>query len=248
VSSKRFPLRLAVPAGACLLAVAALAAPVAVAQTAPVVPTPSAQQTGISVSGQGIVMAQPNVARITVGVEVTDAALANAQAEAARRMDAVVQKLKADGIQESDIRTTSYTVNPQYDQNQTLRGFQVQNLVSVKSTNVAGLGQLMDDAVAAGASRIYDISFEADNMPELMSQARDQAMQDAQTKAQQLAKGSGVGLGRPILVEDVQVGGVTPVAARQAAPAPAAMAAQPTPVQPGELQVTSIIHVVWAIQ
>jgi uncharacterized protein len=245
-SSKPLPLLLAVPAGACLLAAAALAAPLVLAQTAPVVPTPSAQPSGISVSGQGIVTAQPNVAHITVGVEVTDASLSNAQTEAARRMDAVVQKLKADGIQESDIRTTSYNVNPQYDQNQTLRGFQVQNLVSVKSTNVPGLGQLMDDAVAAGASRIYGISFEAANMADLMSQARDQAMQDAQTKAQQLAKGSGVGLGRPILVEDVQVGGATPVAARQAAPA--AMAAQPTPVQPGELQVTSIIHVVWAIQ
>jgi uncharacterized protein len=222
---------------------AALATPLAFAQTTPI---PASQtQNGISVTGQGIVLAQPNVARITLGVEISDASLANAQTQAAQRMDAVVQKLKAAGIQDNDIRTVSYNVNPQYDQNQALKGYQVQNLVQVKSTNVGGLGQLLDTAVAAGATRIYGIGFEADDMTELMSQARDQAMQDAQAKAQQLARDAGVGLGRAVLVEDTQPGPVTP---RVAQPAAMAAPAPTTPVQPGELQVQSTVHVVWAIQ
>src|SRR6267143_5446624 len=130
---------------------------------------------GISVVGQGIVLAQPNVARITLGAEVFDQSLANAQAEAARRMDAVVNKLKAAGIPDTDIRTIAFNINPQYDQrdqNQpVLRGYQVQNLVEVRTTNVGGLGPLLDDAVSSGATRVFGISFESDSMEALKTQA-----------------------------------------------------------------------------
>jgi uncharacterized protein len=217
-----------------------------------VAPTPvqPSTDTGVSVVGSGIVLAQPNTARITLGSEVFDASLSNAQAEAARRMDAVVARLKAAGIADSDIRTVSYNINPQYDQrdsNQsTLRGYQVQNLVEVKTTNVGGLGALLDDAVSAGATRVFGIRFEASNMEELKGQARDQAMQNARAKAEQLARDAGVSLGRPISIEESDTGGVTPV--RQAQPAGALAAPAPTtPIQPGELQVQTTVHVIYTI-
>jgi uncharacterized protein YggE len=229
--------------GAALLAVAPLGA----AQTVPVQPT---IETGISVIGSGLVLAQPNVARITLGVEVFDLSLANAQAEASRRMDAVVNRLKASGIAETDIRTVSFNVNPLYDQRDqttsTLRGYQVQNLVEIKTGNVTGLGPLLDDSVAAGATRVFGIRFEADNMEALKSQARDQAMQNARNKAEQLARDAGVALGRPVRIEEADTS--TPIV-RQAVPAAAMSAPAPnTPIQPGELQVTTNVHVVWAIQ
>src|SRR5579859_7307102 len=103
-------------------------APLGHAQTIPIQPQ---FQPGISVVGEGIVLAQPDVARVTLGVEVVDQSLARAQSSAATSMDAVVNKLKADGILDTDIRTVSYNINPQYDQqNQgqpVLRGYQVQN-------------------------------------------------------------------------------------------------------------------------
>ena len=142
-------LLLASGAAASLAALLALA-PSALAQT---VPSQTQANAGISVVGQGIVLAQPDTARITLASTSPTPSLAQAQSEAAQRMDAVVAKLKADGIAETDIRTVSYNVSPQYDQRQpepespVLRGYQVQNLVEVKTTNVAGLGALIDDAV-----------------------------------------------------------------------------------------------------
>jgi uncharacterized protein YggE len=201
---------------------------------------------GISVVGQGIVLAQPDTARITLGTEVTDVSLANAQTQAAQRMDAIVARLRGQGIADSDIRTVSFSVNPQNDQNGALRGYQVQNLVEVKTTNVAGLGALLDDVVNAGASRIYGIRFEASNMEALKSQARDQAMQNAHTKAEQLAGDAGVSLGRVVTIEESDTGGATPV--RQQAPTAALAAAPATPVQPGELSVSTTVRVIWAIQ
>jgi uncharacterized protein len=238
---------LAISVAVSVAAVIALV-PAALAQTVPVQPQPGP---GISVVGEGIVLAQPNVARVTLGADVFDQSLANAQSEAARRMDAVVAKLKADGVADSDIRTTSFTITPQYDQrgdpNQpVLRGYQVQNMVEVRSSNVSGLGQLLDDAVGAGATRVVGISFEADNMEALKNQARDQAMQNATNKAQQLARDAGVSLGRPTSIEESDTGGVTPVRAN-VAPLAAAPAAT-TPIQPGELRVTTTVRVIWSIQ
>ena len=241
--------RIVLALGVSLCAAALIAlAPLAAAQTVPVQPQPSP---GISVVGEGIVLAQPNVARITLGAEVFDQSLANAQAEAARRMDAVVAKLRADGIADGDIRTVSYNITPQYDQrgDQTqpvLRGYQVQNLVAVRSTNVAGLGALLDDAVSSGATRIFGITFESSDMESLKNQARDQAMQNATSKAQQLARDAGVSLGRPTSVEESDTGGVTPV--RQVPAPQAAAPATTTPIQPGQLQVSTTVRVVWSIQ
>ena len=233
------------------MAAALAAVPLAHAQTVPVPVQPAPEQ-GISVVGSGIVLAKPNVARITLGAEVFDQSLANAQAEAARRMDAVVASLKANGVADNDIRTTSYNINPQYDNAPggnapVLRGYQVQNLVEARTTNVGGLGQLLDNAVGAGATRIFGIRFEADDVESLKSQARDQAMQNARAKAEQLARDAGVSLGRPISISESDVGGVNPVQAVPAARA-AVGAAPTTPIEPGELQVQTQVNVVWAIQ
>jgi uncharacterized protein len=239
----RFPTIVVI--AALLVALPSAAWP-ALAQNVPVPPQPAPRE-GISVVGEGVVLSQPNVARLTLGVEVSNASLAAAQAEASRRMDAVIQKFEAAGIPDSDIRTVSFSVNPQTDQSGGLRAYQVQNLVGVKSADVPGLGKLIDDVVGAGATRVFAISFEADDMAGLKDQARDQAMQNARARAEQLARDAGVSVGRPLTIEESDVGGATPVqAAPRAAAAPAA--APPTPIQSGELQVRTTVRVVWAIQ
>jgi uncharacterized protein YggE len=235
--------------GAASLAAVLSLAPHVWAQTIPV--QPSQATAGVSVVGEGIVLAQPNVARIQIGAEVTDPSLANAQSQAAQRMDAVVNKLKADGIADNDIRTVSYNITPQYDQQgqgqPVLRGYMVQNIAEVRTTNVSGLGALLDDAVGSGATRVFGISFESSDMESLKNQARDQAMANAAAKAQQLAKNGGVTLGRPIAIDENDASGVTPVQVRTAAPAALAQAPQ-TPIQPGQLQVSTTVRVVYAIQ
>jgi uncharacterized protein YggE len=229
---------------AAALAVLLLVVPLGSAQTIPVQPQTNPQ--GISVVGQGIVLAAPNVVRITLGVDVTNQSLANAQADAAQRMDAVVAKLKADGIADNDIRTVSYNVTPQNDQQGNLRGYEVQNMVEVRSTNVGGLGALLDDVVGSGATRIFGISFEASDIAAIKAQARDQAMADALAKAQQLARGGNVGLGRPVTIEESDTGATpVPLARLQAAPA---AAAPTTPIQPGQLQISTTVHIIYAIQ
>ena len=227
------------------LAIGALfAAPRLSAQGGPVAQQP-AEQPRISVLGEGVVSAAPDVARVTLGVEVTDASLVTAQAEASSRMDAVVAALKAAGIPDADIRTVSYQIGPQYEQSGALRGYRVQNLVAAKVTNLTGLGPLIDQTVAAGATRVVSLQFEASNPTGLREQARQLAVQQARAQADQLAAAAGVSVGRPILIEEPESGGPRPV---QSGPMVAAAPAAATPIQPGELEVRTTVRVIWAIQ
>jgi uncharacterized protein YggE len=99
--------------------------------------------------------------------------------------------------------------------------------------------------VGSGATRVQGIAFESSDMEALKNQARDQAMANARAKAEQLARGAGVTLGRPTTIEESDTGGVTPVRQLSAAPAAAAPA---TPIQPGQLQVSTTVRVIWSIQ
>lgn len=235
-------------AGALLLAIVLAAAPHVMAQGAV---TTAGQPQGISVVGEGVVTATPDVARVTLGVEVTNVQLQAAQADAAARMEAVIQRLRAAGIRDEDVRTVSYTVEPQYDGRgegaPTLRGYRVQNLVSVRVSDLPNLGRLLDDVVASGATRIFGIQLDVSDPSGLRAQARDAALRDARTKAEQLAGGTGVSLGRPLYVEDVAGGPVTPVEAR-ADVATLAAGAPPTPIQPGRTELRATVRVIWSMQ
>jgi uncharacterized protein YggE len=232
-----------------VLSVALLVALPSLASAQQIDPSSAAQDTeGISVLGQGSVAAAPGAARVTLGVEVFDASLANAQAQAAQRMDAVISALRAAGIPDSDIRTTSVNVSPQYDNSQNnqsvLRGYQVQNLVEARSDRVDALGTLIDNAIAAGATRVNGIAFEPGDLSAMQAQARTQALQDARTKAEQVARDSGLSLGRIVRIETYDVGTPPPIPLAR----PEAAQRATTPIEPGQLTIRSTVRVVWQIQ
>ncbi|MBI4493471.1 MAG: SIMPL domain-containing protein [Chloroflexi bacterium] len=240
-------------AGLALLAglVVALAAmlvqlspPNAGAQVPERLPEPS----GISVLGEGVVLAPPDQARSVFGVEVVDPSLATAQQEAASRMSAVLDRLVQAGVDPKDIKTVRFIVQPEFDNRSgqpVLAGFRVSNAVAVTLKDIDAVGRTIDAVVAAGAVRVEGVSFEVADPSGLKDQAREQAMNNARAKAEQLARLGGVTLGKPIRIEESDLGGVRPL---QAAPAARAAAAPETPIMPGELEIRTQVQVVFAIQ
>ena len=70
------------------------------------------QSPGISVSGTGSVFGEPDVAILTLGVEAQADSVGEARAEAAEAMDAMVTVLKDSGVEDSDIQTSRFSVEP----------------------------------------------------------------------------------------------------------------------------------------
>ena len=74
------------------------------------------QQSGISVTGQGSVTVAPDIAVISLGVEVSRPTVEEARNEAALLMTAMQDALARNGVEERDIATRFFSIYPQYSQ------------------------------------------------------------------------------------------------------------------------------------
>lgn len=215
-----------------------------------IVNTPGSTTNGISVSGTGEAFGSPDIAVITLGVQAQAATVAEARETAAATAQAVINSVKKNGVADKDIVTTQFTITPQYDfranGGQTIRGYQVTNVVSIKVRKIDTAGKVLDDATAAGGNNtlVQSISFTIDDPSKLREAARADALKDAQDKAEQLARNAGVKLGKPMAISESTGSVPIPFAA---APARAA-ADTATPIQTGDLRVTISVQVLYAIE
>src|SRR3954447_12469136 len=189
------------------------------------------EQAHIAVQGTGTISAKPDLVNLQVGVQIQKDKLEDAQSEAATKMDAAMNQLKSAGIDEKDISTAQFNVEPvmDYQPNAAPRvtGFRVTNILNVKIRDTSKAGKLIDSLVASGSNTIYGLSFGFSDPSALMRQAREQAIKDAQDKADQLAKLSNVSLGAPIMIQDGGSNVPPPVVMKSAAMDSAAGAAAP---------------------
>jgi uncharacterized protein YggE len=208
----------------------------------------SQQNLGIWVNGQGTVTAVPDVAVLTLGVEVEAATVEEAQAQAAASMNAVIAALKANGVDESDIQTRHfniYTVRNYDEGKQEIVAYRVTNTVTVNVRDVDETGTVIDAAVAAGGNdiRVNNIYFTIDDTSAYQDEARELAVADAKAKAQQLAELAGVSLGKVTYISESGTS-IPPIYYDSRAAEDGASA---TPISPGELEVTVSVQVVYSI-
>ncbi len=147
----------------------------------------------ISLSGAGVATAQADQAAINLGVEITSETAEEAIRENAKLMTEVINAIKALGIDEDDIVTTSYNVYAQYDWTEDGRefaGYTVTNLVQVTVRDLEVVGDVIDAASDNGANSINGISFELSDAKreELKANAYIAAITDAQDKADLIAE------------------------------------------------------------
>lgn len=160
------------------------------------------QRHSITVTGEGEVVAVPDIAKIELGYIAEKKTVVQAQKDNTDKMNAVIKKLKEDfKIDAKDIKTTNYNIMPSYDWYEgvrTLKGYQVSQNVSVKIRDLDTVGAIMESAGTLGLNQIGSLSFEIDDEEELKQQARIKALKAAKEKAETLADAAGVKLGKII--------------------------------------------------
>jgi uncharacterized protein YggE len=181
---------------------------VVTAETPPVTVNVNNQQ-GIWVNGQGTVTVTPDIATVNLGVSAKASTVAEAQSQAATAMDKVIAALKSNGVADKDIQTRYFSIQQltRYDNNSqqsVVTGYMVSNTVTVKIRVMDKVGSIIDKVAVAGGdyTRINGISFSVDKPEQYYANARTKAMEDAKTKAEQLAKLSGVALGKATYVSE----------------------------------------------
>jgi uncharacterized protein len=172
------------------------------------------QMASITVSGDGKAFATPDIAQLNVGVQTGRQATAGAAMEKLKTsMDAVIAAVKAQGIDEKDITTQSFWLNPVYDYangRQIPQGFEAGQSLTVKVRDLDKTSDVLGAATAAGANQAGGVTFTVDKPEAKQAEARAEAIKEAQNKAEMLARQLGVRLGKIISFNE-GYGGYPPV-------------------------------------
>jgi uncharacterized protein YggE len=172
---------------------------------------PLDERNTIVVNGLGEVTAIPDIASITIGTTIDRKTVGEAQRENTRVMNDVVGVIKGFGIDEKDIKTVSYDINPRYDYVDgvsSIGGYIVSQSVSVKIRDLAKVGEVIAAAGDKGANQVGGIAFTIDEREALENEARTKAFEDAKEKAKMLADAAGVKLRRIVSFSESTGGGV----------------------------------------
>lgn len=217
-------------------------------------PSPSAGAPAASVDGRSIVTrgvgqvsGTPDTVTVVIGVS-TQAPTARAALDANNsKANALLDVLRRNGVAGNDVRTSQLSINPNYnDKSTTITGYQVDNTVRASLHGIDKAGALLDAAVGAvgDAVRIQQISFSIGDDSALRAKARAAAVSNAKAQASQLAQAAGVRLGGLRSVTELATGDAPVSYDIQAA---AGAATGSVPLQPGQLDITVAVDLVYDI-
>ena len=203
----------------------------------------------LMVTGRAQTMADPDQAVVMVGAVEQGATAAEAQS----KVNVIVQKLitavQALGVDKKSIQTSRLTLMPLYaeprpGQPPTVRGYQASNQVSVRLTDFALIGKVLDASVASGANEIQGVNFGLRDDLAARTAALKQAVAEARAKADAIADSLGM---KVVSVFDVNESeGYMPQPMFMGGEAMMGKAAD-TRVEPGQLTVTGMVTIRFVI-
>lgn len=214
---------------------------------------PAAVPEGVTVTGDGRVTGEPDTLRATVGVHVVRADVDEAFEDAATAADRVLDAIREQGVEDEDIQTRDFSVRPEREHRPEgpprVTGYAVRNLVEVTIHDVDQAGELLA-AVADAAgddARVEGLRFSLEDNEDQLAAAREDAFDDARSKAEHYAELAGAELGELVSVTETsaQLPPPTPLPTDEAALAPDRARA---PILPGEQEVGVQIRATWALQ
>jgi len=157
------------------------------------------QENTISVSGESERFVAPDTASLSFSMTRKSNNLSEATDSVNERISELIKSLKSDGVKESDIKTTGYNVNPQYaytDRQRVFDGYRVTQSVQVKIRELDNVNTVVTKIGELEVDNVSGLNFFIDNDEEIQEELREEAIKDAQDKANKLARDLGVDLDR----------------------------------------------------
>lgn len=192
-----------------------------------------------TVSGEGKVTVVPDVAILNLGMSSRKNTVKAAQAEANTIVNQLTKALKESAVEDRDIKTTNFSVYPDYDYNNganRIVGFHVNVSLTVTVRNIDKVNDILDKATNLGVNSVGGIQFTVaeDKLKELNKEARLKAIKEAKEKASELSSLSGMTLGKIVNIQE---------GANRAYPQPMMLKAESADaqIQPGTTDITSSV-------
>jgi len=179
----------------------------------------------INVSGEGKAYIKPDIAMVSFGVHTQKMKSQDAVNNNNEIMNAVIKSMKDLGIDGKDIQTTLYSLNPVYDYPRILypagsdgsgkmsapsyvsggrvfSGYSLDQQISVKIRDFDKISDILDKATLNGANTVGNLQFTIDNPEKVMAEARAKAIEQAKEKLKNIAKQSGLKVGKLVNISE----------------------------------------------
>ncbi len=178
--------------------------------TALAAPAASQADSTITVTGHAELAVVPDTAYVSAGIITMGADVAFAKSENDRIMNNILASVASLGIGREQVRTSGFSVQPQYKQNvkydepTAITGYRVQNTITITVSDFALISPVIDLSAQAGANQISGLRFAVKDEGKFKDQLLEKAILDGKNRASLIANTLGGSLGRPL---SVQVGG-----------------------------------------
>lgn len=219
-------------------------------------PPPHAPPT-IRVVAKATVRAKPDQAEIELGVVTDKKAAAAAVSENQKKMEKVLAAVKKELGADGEVRTSEVSVHPRFDESprtgrptERVLGYTATNTIHVRFTNIKAVGNLLDVAFQAGATRADELEFTMKDPEAAQNQALREASAKARARATAMAEGQGLHVGDVISVTEGQsYGNDDSVLGVANLRANVANNVSPTSsIESGSIAVTATVTVVFALK
>ena len=210
----------------------------------------------LSVSGEGVAHAAPDIALITLGVVSEAASARDALDDNTQTMTGIIDALKEEDLEDRDLQTSGFSVEPifsqpprDYDHSAPfwpeILGYRVRNNVNVRIRDLERVGAILDLVVTLGANSISGPSFTIADPTPLEDEARRAAIADALRKAALYAEAADVALGP---IRSISEGYASAPQPMQAATMRMEAADSSVPIEGGELTFEVQVSVSWGLE
>jgi len=154
-----------------------------------------------TVTGEGTIAVKPDIAYVNVGIQKNASTVKQAQTQINEVINKISDALKQLDIDAKNIQTTDYSINPNYDWSsgtQKITGYTASTQLKVKITDLDKINDVIDSSTANGANQVSNITLDVDNRDAAEESARQDAVAQANKKAEAAAKAAGFKLGKII--------------------------------------------------
>ncbi len=204
----------------------------------------------ITISGEGKIFATPDIGVIDLGVVSDAKTVAASQKDNVDKMNKIAQAMKDLGVEEKDLKTTNYSINPRYQYisgRSDIIGYEVSQTLEVKIRNLDKVGDILGKGAELGANQVGSLSFTFDDPEKLNQEVRNKAIANAKEKADALSNVLGVKLIRIINFTESFYVPPTPYFSERSLGIGGGGASTPD-IQTGQNEVTSNVTIVYEIQ
>ncbi len=197
----------------------------------------------LSVVGEGKVEVVPDKAEINLGITVQNAASVTEAQQAINEVNnKLISAMKGLGIKAADIKTSNYSINPNYSDQlrsaQTISGYNGDASITVSVRNTALVSRALEAATQAGANEVRGVSYTVEDPNKYREEARNKAITNAKEQAAKLAKTLGIRLGKVTNIVESPSSGAYPL--YRSAEAQVGVGGAPD-IEPGTQTITSTV-------